>query len=120
MKIKEVHVAGFGCLKELALKFGDSINVILAPNDEGKSTLQCFITAILYPFSDTKERERFKPWTANTYGGRLTYLLSSGKEFIIHKMIRERASKDELKLYGSEDGKEVDKDLLDTHLGMNS
>ncbi|HDN67930.1 MAG TPA: hypothetical protein ENF86_03135, partial [Firmicutes bacterium] len=81
MRFKEIFVAGFGCLGQLRLPLEGQFNLILAPNDEGKTTLQNFITAVLFPFTQKELRQRFKPWTHQVYGGNLRYSMSNGEEF---------------------------------------
>ena len=96
MRFKEIFVAGFGCLKDIRLPVEDQFNLILAPNDEGKTTLQNFITAILFPFTQKTLRQRFKPWSCEIYGGNLKYSLANGEEFELHKQIKGGTSRTDI------------------------
>ncbi|OPX33216.1 MAG: hypothetical protein B1H40_00520 [Candidatus Latescibacteria bacterium 4484_181] len=108
MRFKEIFVAGFGCLGQLRLPLEGQFNLILAPNDEGKTTLQNFITAVLFPFTQKELRQRFKPWTHQVYGGNLRYSMSNGEEFEIHKQIKEGTSKtDVVRLFLKPSNQEV-------------
>lgn len=88
------YILGFGKLKDRALDFQNGLNLVFAPNEGGKSTLQRFLTALLYGQlrSDLKVQrrldswvEQYKPWRAEEYGGILWCRLSDGREVEIHR-----------------------------------
>ncbi len=94
MKFNEVNITGFGRLKNnFKLPLAKRINVILAPNDRGKSTLLEAIFAVLYSFGDVKSEEgrkkrlRYKPWNSDIYGGKLEFSLDTGEKYSIDKSI---------------------------------
>ena len=69
MRIERVEVVGFGCLDRCRLDFTSGrANLILAPNEAGKSTLLAAIEIALYGFPSprTREgrelREHYTPW----------------------------------------------------------
>ncbi|MFQ5590569.1 MAG: AAA family ATPase, partial [Phycisphaerae bacterium] len=70
MWISRVDVIGFGCLSRCGLEIAPNrANLVLAPNEAGKSTLLAAIETALYglPSARTREgrelRERFTPWS---------------------------------------------------------
>ncbi len=68
MKIKKIHIDGFGRLHDTDIVPGDGITIFCGRNEAGKSTLHLFIRSLLYGAS-TKRRlgmksvyERMRPW----------------------------------------------------------
>jgi uncharacterized protein YhaN len=111
MRFKEAEVFGFGKIKDnLRIPFAERINVMLAPNDKGKSTFIEFIYAVLYPFGDLKtdsgrkKRARFKPWNSDIYGGRVDIALHKGGDYRIEKIIEASPREDKLGVFKSENG----------------
>ncbi len=51
MKLREVHVEGFGGLGPLSLSFVPGLNIVLGPNEAGKTCLMEFIRAMLFGLS---------------------------------------------------------------------
>jgi DNA repair exonuclease SbcCD ATPase subunit len=106
------QVLGFGKLVGLQLSFASGLNVVYAANEGGKSTLQRFLTALLYGQlrADVKTQrrldawvEQYKPWRASEYGGALWCLLSSGRELEIHRTFGRDDSRVEIRTSGGED-----------------
>ncbi|MDZ7289858.1 MAG: AAA family ATPase [candidate division KSB1 bacterium] len=70
MKLLEMTLTGFGCLRDAHFSFHPKTNIIFGPNEAGKSTLQHAIIALLYGFYDGPRalpreqelHERFFPW----------------------------------------------------------
>ncbi len=127
MRFKDVEVFGFGKIKDsLKVSFAKNINVILAPNDKGKSTLIEFIHAIIYPFGDLKtesgrkKRMRFKPWNSDLYGGRIDFSLNNNGNYRIEKIIESSPREDKLGVFEFKDGSFSDLKILkqDKHLGL--
>lgn len=50
MRIEYLHLDGFGTLADVDFAFEPGFNLILGPNEAGKSTLQQAILAMLYGF----------------------------------------------------------------------
>jgi uncharacterized protein YhaN len=87
-------IRGFGRLEQRTLEFRPGLNVIFAPNEGGKSTLQRFLVGMLYgPLrSEVKTQRRFetwvdlyKPWSGADYGGILWCAMAGGRELEIHR-----------------------------------
>ena len=75
MKLISLHISGFGKHIENTFSFTDGENRIVLDNGGGKSTLAEFLCAMLYGFSvkEKKEREHFRPWSGEVYGGELCF-----------------------------------------------
>ena len=127
MKFEELEVLGFGRLKSgMKISFSPRLNVILAPNDRGKSTLQQAMFAFLYPFGDSKTdegrklRRKYKPWKGNNYGGIVIFSLNSGRRFRLEKIFGDSPREDKIGVFESCDGywKPVKIKHQDRYLGL--
>ena len=127
MKFEELEILGFGRLKPgMKIPFSSRLNVILAPNDKGKSTLQQALFAFLYPFGDSKTdngrklRARYRPWRGDNYGGAVVFSLDSGKKFRLEKIIGDSPREDKIGVFESCNGywKPVKIKTQDRHLGL--
>ncbi len=94
MKIRRLHVRGFGKIEDFDMTLSDGLNVIYGPNESGKSTLMAFIKAILYGLESGRavkdgviaEAKRYKPWSNADYGGYINFELDSGKSYRIDRV----------------------------------
>ncbi len=92
MKIEQVTFHGFGKWVDQSFSFTEGINLIVANNEWGKSTLLQGMMALLY--GEKKEGLRTKraadwysqyiPWEVNRYGGEITYSLH-GERFRLYR-----------------------------------
>ncbi len=74
MKIKKVHIDGFGKWHDQAFDFTANPQIIYGPNEAGKTTLMAFLVSILFGFADGRGKNRFAqyiPKTTSSYGGSL-------------------------------------------------
>lgn len=77
MRIKKLNINSFGKFKNKTLEFKEGINLIYAPNEGGKSTIQGFIKCFLYGMGMNKknikenERKRYLPWSGEKAQGEL-------------------------------------------------
>lgn len=93
MKLLELEAQAFGCLRNRKFIFHPRVNVILGRNEAGKSTLQQAVLALLYGFYDSTRalqreqdaHERYRPWSASEYAGRLKYQLDDGSSLLVHR-----------------------------------
>ncbi len=94
MNLLRCHILGFGKLTDRSFSFHDGLNLVFAPNEGGKSTLQRFLIALLYgqlrPDLRTQRRlevwvEDFKPWLGAEYGGTLWCSLANGRELEVRR-----------------------------------
>jgi hypothetical protein len=106
------YILGFGKLKDLAFDYQSGLNLIFAPNEGGKSTLQRFLAALLYGQlrSDLKVQrrldswvEQYKPWHAKEYGGILWCRLADGREVEIHRFFGKEETRIEIRASTGED-----------------
>ncbi len=112
MNLLRCHVMGFGRLADRALEFRDGLNLLFAPNEAGKSTLQRFLIALLYgqlrPDLKTQRRleswvDAYKPWGGAGYGGALWCRLASGREIEIHRTFGKEDARTEIRTASGED-----------------
>lgn len=70
MKFRRIHVDGYGIWKDLDLPdLSPGLNVFLAPNEGGKSTLMAFIRAVLFGFKRRGDTRRYAPLHGGSHGG---------------------------------------------------
>src|SRR5881628_3161677 len=75
MRIRRLKVEGFGVLKGDFIFSSDRCNLILEPNESGKSTLAAAVLAALYGFPRErssrdrriKMKEQYRPWSGERY-----------------------------------------------------
>lgn len=78
MRILSVNVVAFGKLKNVGIKFQNSLNVLRNVNGFGKTTMASFIRAMLYGFTYSRsggatDASHFQPWgSSERFGGSLT------------------------------------------------
>ena len=85
--IDKLKIFGFGSFQEKELHLAPGLNVIFGGNEAGKSTIHCFIEAMLFgfwqPYSFQRDLapgyEKYRPWSGSSYGGQLDYTWSGGK-----------------------------------------
>ena len=110
MKLLSSHVENFGKLSDFSYVFEEGLNVFLAENGWGKSTLAAFLKVMFYGFEgenrrneDGNERLRFRPWGGGTYGGALTF--SSGdRVYRMHRSFGARKKEDVFLLFDDATG----------------
>ena len=87
--------ADFGCLEGKSLELEPGLNIILQPNESGKSTWCAFIRAMLYGI-DTTERQksgflpdklRYAPWSGAPMSGSME-LEYGGREITLTRSTR--------------------------------
>ena len=129
------RISGFGKLGELELDFVPGLNIVFAPNEGGKSTLQRFLIGMLYGQlrSDLKQQrrlehwvERYKPWNGTEYGGMLHCRLDNGQEIEIRRAFgKEEGHLDIRGTTGEDIASRYDRQrngeslFADTHLGLS-
>lgn len=94
MRIQSAHIAGYGRLSNRTLKFNPGLQVIVGPNEQGKSTIRAFIGDMLYgqkrltTMRAYEESQQLRaPWDDNVeYGGVLTYELDDGRVIEVNRV----------------------------------
>jgi len=96
MKIDLVKINGYGKLENKEISFGDHINIIKGNNESGKSTLMSFITSSLYGIAKTKngkdisDFDKYRPWTATDFSGKIKYRLDDENSYEIYRDFRKK------------------------------
>ncbi|MCB2186203.1 MAG: AAA family ATPase [Deltaproteobacteria bacterium] len=95
MKLERLAVEGFGALPPgLELNFAPGCNLVLAPNETGKTTLTRLILGLLYGFGRANGAGHpAVPWGAAPdalTGGALAYRLDGGQGFVVRRHLAGR------------------------------
>jgi len=70
MIFRRIHVEGFGIWRDLTVdELSPGLNVFLAPNEGGKSTLMAFVRAVLFGFKRRSDPQRYEPLRGGRHGG---------------------------------------------------
>lgn len=77
MRITELNISEFGCLKGVKITPDERMNIIYGENESGKSTVLLFIKFMLYGLgrrsSSNSERERSVSWSGHTAAGSISF-----------------------------------------------
>lgn len=72
MRFRRIHVEGFGVWDDLEVAdLSPGLNVFVAPNEGGKSTLMAFVRAVLFGFKRRGDQQRYEPLHGGRHGGSL-------------------------------------------------
>jgi DNA repair exonuclease SbcCD ATPase subunit len=82
--LRSLRVDGFGRLADRMFAFGPGLNVVVGPNEAGKSTLAAAIVASLYGLQ-RGEKERWRPWLGSAYSTVLAYETADGARWEVHR-----------------------------------
>ena len=93
MRLTRVQIAGFGSLQDMDLRFGPVMNLVVGPNEAGKSTLQEAIVTGLYGLaSGDRSRampagrvDRWRPWVGGAFGLALELELEDGTRLRVER-----------------------------------
>ncbi len=94
MQLIRIQVFGFGCLRGTDLQFGRGVNLVIGPNEAGKSTLQEAILTGLYGLeparlagrsADGDRSNRWRPWHADVFGLALEFELQDGTRMRVER-----------------------------------
>lgn len=89
MRIRSIHIGGYGRFSDRRMEFAPGLQLIVGPNEAGKSTVRGFVADMLYGQKQNETQPHYEesnalraPWNgADRYGGRLQYELDSGGRF---------------------------------------
>lgn len=84
--VDKLKIHSFGRFRDREFSLSPGLNVVYGGNEAGKSTIHCFIEAMLYGFwqpnSLKKELEpgfeKCRPWAGSAYGGEMEYTWPQG------------------------------------------
>lgn len=90
MKIVELHIDGFGKLRNQTLQMECPLVLVYGPNEAGKSTLTNFIRAMLFGFSPRgtaieRNAERYEPIFGGSFGGTITLIDDEQRRVLIER-----------------------------------
>ena len=93
MRILAAAIDGYGCFSERNLELRPGLQILIGPNEQGKSTLRDFIGDMLYGQKRSATQRIYDennelrcPWSKpDAYGGRLVYQLDDGRAIEIHR-----------------------------------
>ena len=94
MILTRVQIAGFGTLRSTDLRFKRGINLVIGPNEAGKSTLQEAVLSALFGFAGDRQRspgalseriERWRPWQEGPYAVTLEVEMQDRARLLIER-----------------------------------
>ncbi len=112
MRIKQINIAEFGCLKERIFDFSDGMNIVEGENESGKSTLLLFIKFMLYGLgrkgAANVDRARSVSWSGHTAAGSM-HIACGENEYRIERRFVDsgRSGSETVHLYRLDDGEEI-------------
>jgi DNA repair exonuclease SbcCD ATPase subunit len=84
VRFHSLRVDGFGRLGDRTFTFGPGLNVVVGPNEAGKTTLAAALVASLYGLQ-RGEKDRWRPWTGGAYATVLAYETADGARWEVHR-----------------------------------
>ncbi|MBP3370178.1 MAG: AAA family ATPase [Clostridia bacterium] len=109
MKILQMNITDFGCMKDRIIEPSESLNIIYGENESGKSTVLLFIKFMLYGLTrrsaTNSERERSISWDNHRAAGTMTVSFE-GKSYRIERSFTEngRGGSERLSIIRMDDG----------------
>ncbi|MDQ6883691.1 MAG: AAA family ATPase [Candidatus Dormibacteraeota bacterium] len=93
MRLTRIEIEGFGTLRGVDIRFGPAMNLVVGPNEAGKSTLQEAILAGLYGLQSAdrtrpslvERTERWRPWQGGNFGLAIEFLLDDGSPLRVER-----------------------------------
>ncbi len=103
MKIKALHIAAFGGIKNLDLNLDNSFNIIYGENEHGKTTVMSFIKMMFYGTERSSAllsrnlRKKYTPWDNSQMAGSIDFL-KGGKLYRLERIFGNSNSTDKVTL----------------------
>ena len=95
MRIEEIHVYGFGQLRDVSYRFHEGLNVVEGLNEAGKTTLMAFIRGVLFGFASRRHPElRYEPAEGGKFGGMLALMDEDGALYRVERIFRQKVAGD--------------------------
>ncbi len=90
MKFLSLKINGFGCHRDQSWEFDPGLNLIVGPNEAGKTTMMRCLLAMLYPLSRrrggaTPEIDLCAPWQGGPYAAALELETAAGRRLSVRK-----------------------------------
>ncbi|CAK1234140.1 Uncharacterized conserved protein YhaN [Fructobacillus tropaeoli] len=99
MKIKTIHISGFGRWSDLTLTDLADFQAFFGQNEAGKSTLKAFILGVLFGYK-ARASQKYEPRSGAAYGGYLDLEISQGT----YRIQRMNRTQSELTIVNLADG----------------
>lgn len=115
MIIKNIHIDGFGAVRDRDFTFDGGLNIICGENESGKTTAAEFIRAMFYGLDSRSrsirenERRRYFPADGGVMGGRME-IEDNGKTYVISRTFGKTAASDKLSVTDKVTGRQEDID----------
>lgn len=114
MRIMRLTIEGFGNLRGAYIFSSDRVNLVLEPNESGKSTLAAAILTSLYGFPHQrasrerpiKPKERYRPWDGGAFAIEME-VEAKGRAYVI----RRDFDRDEAAVYDALSGADITADF---------
>jgi len=96
VRLTRIEIEGFGTLSGMELRFGPTMNLVVGPNEAGKSTLQEAIVTGLYGLQSgdrghstlVERADRWRPWQGGNFGLALEVVLEDGTQLRVEREAR--------------------------------
>ncbi len=93
VRLTRIEVEGFGSLQGMDLRFGPTMNLVVGPNEAGKSTLQEAIVTGLYGLQSgdrarsaaVERADRWRPWQGGNFALALEVVLEDGTQLRVER-----------------------------------
>lgn len=93
MRLRQLWLDGYGRFAGRTIELAPGLQVIVGPNEQGKTTVRCFIGDMLYGQKRSTQQRLYdesnelrRPWAnADTYGGRITYELDDSRTIEVQR-----------------------------------
>ncbi len=113
MILRSLHIDGFGVHRDLAWELRPGLNLVLGPNEAGKTTIHAFIRGMLHGFPDGRSKEtKHPPLQGGSHGGRLEVEAVDGLVYRITRGGPGRGSVHVERVGGASGGQELIDPLL--------
>ncbi len=120
MRLRRLHIDGFGNLRDVTITLSDGLNLIIGPNEAGKSTVRDFVRALFYGFAsrrgDENRRERREPMGGGPYGGWADIIAPGGEEIRMERRQHAQRTSGALAIRRG-NGEEAGEEFLEEILG---
>ena len=85
MRLSRIQIDGFGTLRGMDLRLGPAMNLVIGPNEAGKSTLQEAIVSGLFGLQAGDRTERWRPWEGGQYAMAREFELEDGTNLRVER-----------------------------------
>jgi len=112
MKITKIHVVKFGALTNYVFLPQAGLNIIYAPNENGKSTLLDFVRYMFYGASQRKKsdgltfKEKYMPWDGYEISGNIEFSVD-GKSYLLSRSEKIGTAEKKCNLFDVGSGREI-------------